>query len=147
VDELDSGQDARFDEWRTRVLDAPRAAVRPVSGTDPLPLLTLHFDTALLRWIAACAIYPELHWDLTLWLGRRLSLADRPLVTPGHLISIFRLPWFVEGRIPDEARQALLDYLTASDPALLHALRLEIAKTRRPAPRPTTACTWCSTSG
>lgn len=70
-------------------------------------------DEAMRLWIAVCAFYPTLHWQLTLHLGillqAHLNRAD--LVSISNLLEISRLPWFIEGRIPDDARIELLDWL------------------------------------
>lgn len=71
--------------------------------------LSQHFDSNSLRWIAACAVYPELHWDLTLQLGEALSTPTTPLLSFERVAALARLPWFRRGRIPDTLRQQLLD--------------------------------------
>ncbi len=68
-------------------------------------------DESLIHWIAACAIYPTLHWDLTMYLGQELSTEDKNLLTFDHINQLTRLPWFVEGKIPEQARLELLEYL------------------------------------
>ncbi|MFK7774265.1 MAG: hypothetical protein AB8F94_19105 [Saprospiraceae bacterium] len=68
-------------------------------------------DESLVHWIAACAIYPTLHWDLTMYLGQELSTEDKNLLTFDHINQLTRLPWFVEGKIPEQARLELLEYL------------------------------------
>lgn len=68
-------------------------------------------DESLIHWIAACAIYPTLHWDLTMYLGQELSTEDNNLLTFDHIHQLTRLPWFVEGKIPEQARLELLEYL------------------------------------
>ena len=157
VEETEAGEDARFDEWRERVQDAPAAFWQPDSEV-PMPLLQLQYDDRMLRWIAACAIYPALHYDLTLWLGRQLhlttladlttlsKLSNLPRLSNVHtaeqpielndLTSLFRLRWFVDGHIPQTARVALLDWLQAEDPALLSQLRLALADLLRQNPPP-----------
>lgn len=75
VDELDVGQDAHFEDWQKHVKDAPQSIFQP-NADDPLPALMLQFDPQMLRWVAACAIYSSLHWDLTLWLGRQLAVGS-----------------------------------------------------------------------
>ena len=75
VDELDVGQDAHFEDWQKHVKDAPQSIFQP-NADDPLSTLMLQFDPQMLRWVAACAIYPSLHWDLTLWLGRQLAVGS-----------------------------------------------------------------------
>lgn len=68
-------------------------------------------DESLVHWIAACAIYPTLHWDLTMYLGQELSSEDNNLLTFDHINQLTRLPWFIEGKIPEQARLELLEYL------------------------------------
>lgn len=106
-----------------------------------LPDLQRHFSTPYIDWIAACALWPTLHWDLTLYLGKVLEdlgngnngqngqnrdgsgqagtllhFADgsgqaRPLLHFAGIRELTRLPWFVEGRIPEAARATLIEYL------------------------------------
>lgn len=68
-------------------------------------------DESLIHWIAACAIYPTLHWDLTMYLGQELSTEDKNLLTFDNINQLTRLPWFIEGKIPEQARLELLEYL------------------------------------
>ncbi len=76
--------------------------------------LRRHYSEPMLKWIAACAIWPTLSWDLTLFLGEKLSeLLEVPLVAFNQMRSLNRLPWFSQGRIPERAREILLDFLAA----------------------------------
>jgi hypothetical protein len=61
----------------------------------------------LFQWLCACAVFPELHWELTLQLA---ALAGEPdeLLTETNLLALCRLSWFRAGRIPDAARWELL---------------------------------------
>jgi hypothetical protein len=90
-------------------------------GSGDLPLdidpeqvnasLSGHFSAAMMRWISACALYPELHWDLTLRLGEALSFpGDAPLVTFEHVAALARLPWFRQGHMPNAVRSQLLEF-------------------------------------
>jgi len=144
IEETQEGEEARFGEWREQVHDAPAAFWQP-DPEVPLPLLQLQYDERMLRWIALCAIYPSLHYDLTVWLGRiaspdltilkKLSNPTHP-VTLADLTDLFRLRWFVEGQIPQTARAALLDWLQAEDPELLARTRLALAELLRQSPPP-----------
>jgi len=89
------------------------ALYEPVEFThDLLSDLQRHFPPAIVDWIAACAIWPTLHWNLTLHLGRALSAHhDTDLLRFEHLRELTRLPWFTEGRMPEGARAPLFDYL------------------------------------
>jgi len=65
-------------------------------------------------WLAACAVYPELHWDLTLELGRLLSVLDGLRRLEGSGLSrLVRLPWFRQGALPEWLRLWLLSDLPA----------------------------------
>src|SRR5262249_52285698 len=78
-------------------------------------------------WLSACAVYPELNWDLTLFLGQSVTDgAGAPLLTLPRLAALVRLPWFRQGFMPDWLRQRLIDDLgperegiVRSRPALL----------------------------
>lgn len=63
----------------------------------------------LLSWVAACALYTELHWDLTLAIGRTLRGETEPEIPFADLRLLARLPWFKRGYMPQEVRSALLD--------------------------------------
>ena len=75
--------------------------------------LKAHFDEPMLYWIVVCAIYPSLHWNLTIRLGRLIEeqFPGTELLTIDRLQSLFRLPWFVQGKIPNPARNELLQWL------------------------------------
>jgi len=125
LEELEMEEDARFDAWPDRVKDAPR---EPIALNGALiPSLQAHFGGPMMQWIAACAVYPSLHWDLTLYLGQQLSLGKENLLTVGNLLQLTRLSWFTEGRIPPATRASLLEWLEAEQPALLGQLRLQLA--------------------
>jgi len=58
-------------------------------------------------WFSACAIYPELRWQLTLYLGKQLnSLREE------RLAKLARLPWFRYGYMPDWLRERLVKDLS-----------------------------------
>lgn len=78
---------------------------------DSRVLLSLdhHYSRPMRRWISACAVYPQLHWDLTLRLGHLLSQGeDRSLVTYENVLQLSKLEWFQTGEIPEDARKVLL---------------------------------------
>ena len=52
-----------------------------------------------------------MHWDLTLYLGQELSTEEENLLSLDNLLQLSRLPWFVDGQIPEAARLELVDYL------------------------------------
>jgi ABC-type branched-subunit amino acid transport system substrate-binding protein len=64
-------------------------------------------------WFSACAIFPEIHWNITIYLGTQLqteegiSLLDE--CSPSTLV---RLPWFRYGYMPDWLRMRIILTLT-----------------------------------
>lgn len=79
----------------------------------------------LLQWIAACAIPPILFWDWTLYAGKMLGSTENEALSLENLLRIARIPWFIEGEMPDAARQALLDWMEEKYPDTLYRLRYE----------------------
>src|SRR5262249_10468390 len=68
--------------------------------------LQLHLGTIGFQWFAACAVYPEVHWGLTLRLGSLLVAKAEEMER--LLPSLARLVWMREAFIPDWLRAALL---------------------------------------
>lgn len=108
-----------------RFADLP-ADVRAVAEWAPIHLetplarsLRRHFEPELCAWIAACAVWPALHFDLTLRLGRLLSTPENNLLSYDKLTRMARLDWFANGHIPRAARAELLEFLDARHPELL----------------------------
>ena len=127
----------------------PDALQQPFAFAHELiPDLQRHFAQPHIDWIAACALWPTLHWDLTLYLGK--VLADRGTGDMGQndtgagqarslldfagIRELTRLPWFVEGRMPDAVRSILLEYLQAR--RLEQPLRLALRTLLEQAPPP-----------
>ena len=88
--------------------------------------LEQHYSPIMMRWIAACAVLPTLHWHLTLYWGRYLSSGEDRLLTLEHIQQLCRLPWFVQGEMPDYARVQLTAWLEQQYPELLRDLRKEL---------------------
>ena len=77
----------------------------------------------ILQWIAACAIPPVLFWDWTLYAGKYLGSMENDIVTLENMLRIARIPWFIEGEMPDDVRNTLLDWMEAEHPDALFRLR------------------------
>jgi internalin A len=98
--------------------------IRDIAETEPIQLqepimrsLRQHFDSGMLSWVAACAVYPALHFELTLQLGKVLSESlGYNLVTATNLLTISRLSWFTSGMIPVPVRKDLMKYLEQRHP-------------------------------
>lgn len=89
------------ERWLQRIAPAKREI------KQLLEQLHTFLDPDGLRWLAACAVYPELHWRLTLYLGAQLKVVDE-----ARLARLTSLPWLRYGYMPDWLRSALLDGLS-----------------------------------
>ncbi len=77
-----------------------------------MSVLKDNYSVPQLDWIAACAVWPQLSWDLTLHLGVTISEHhQQEVLSFAHLREMNRLPWFRQGQIPQRAREELLQYL------------------------------------
>jgi len=69
-------------------------------------------------WFSACAVYPELRWHLTLYLGYNLKTTEgNPLLSKdnpnhAHLAKLASLPWFRYGYMPNWLREQLIKDLS-----------------------------------
>lgn len=105
---------ARFPEvLRTRPLrwlerQPPAAAVVETLMAD----LHTYLDEAGFTWLCACAVYPAIDWNLTLYLGHALQTdVELPYLEPNRLLTLTRLPWLRYGYMPDWLRGQLLKSL------------------------------------
>ncbi|MCV6638838.1 hypothetical protein [Candidatus Albibeggiatoa sp. nov. NOAA] len=69
--------------------------------------LKQYLDEDGLLWLAACAIYPEVKWQLTVYLGQQLDV-----LSAERLGQLAKLPWLRYGYMPDWLRQALIAHLS-----------------------------------
>lgn len=122
---------ARPDPNRWRALDQDPAVPR-LDGDDPLPALQSYLGPRVYRWLCACAVYPELHWDLTLHFGG-LSILGPGLITEENLLRLLRLPWFRQGVIPDQVRSRLIEELSEAEERAVREAIVELLE-RNPAP-------------
>jgi len=88
-------------------------------------------DHGTFQWLCACAVYPELHWQLTLALG--LALQDQTRLDEARLLRLTRLPWFRIGRMPAALRPALIAALDPQNLQKVRAIIFQILK-RNPPP-------------
>jgi hypothetical protein len=68
-------------------------------------------------WLAACAVYPQLRYVVTVYLGQRLYGLGGQLYDERRLAQLVLLPWFGRGRMPDWLRRRLFSELTSSQQA------------------------------
>lgn len=111
VSHFEAASKPAFTIWQRHPEDAlPEGLERP-GGVEKL---RRYLGENLFRWLCACAVYSELQWHLTLYLGSLLS--DREsLLTEKNLWRLIRLPWFRVGLIPDDLRESLIAQLSRTD--------------------------------
>ncbi len=66
-------------------------------------------DLRLLKWIYACAIYPDFSWKLTLFLGEALTDNDFLYNTWDNIKQLARIEWFKQSYMPDWVRTVILE--------------------------------------
>ena len=89
------------------------------------------FIPPILHWIQACSLYPSLHLDLTLEIGEQVFNEFNSTAPPDEqvpfsapvILSVFELPWFREGLIPDAERAQLAIELKKDRPELSNGIR------------------------
>lgn len=108
----------RFDFWPEH-LDYN---LTDINTQLPLSDIGLYFSAPLRQWIAACAVYPELNWELTLALGKELSPPGLNLCQAEAISQLLRLDWFRKGHIPAPVRLALMkEWIDPKTLASVHA--------------------------
>jgi len=108
-----------------------RPAAPPAAEvTRLLQHLRGYLDQAEWRWFRACAVaFPVLHWELTVFLGQKLTWDGQPVFSEKSLQKLAALPWFREGQIPLWLRQRLVEELNQAEKKTLHQLLAEWLKT------------------
>jgi len=100
-------------------------------------------DATTRNWLACCALWPELHYDLTLWIGNWLEQESGvPVTSFERLNELLRLPWFSQGAMPDAVRVLLLNELRATEPTLEPRLRNALHQLLREQGPPTDSAAW-----
>lgn len=125
--ELSETNDLR--RWRQYHPESPSPAV---DQPNSIGALRNHLGEESFQWLCACAIYPELHWDLTVYLGA-LPCMGANLVRQDNLIRLIRLPWFRTGAIPEDLRWLLIHEL---EPEKERSIRLAIVDLMEKNPPP-----------
>ncbi|MBN8450909.1 MAG: caspase family protein [Candidatus Accumulibacter sp.] len=100
-----------------RLLDAESPGEPLISRV--IAALEHDLPPAAFTWLAGCAVYPEIHWGLTLRIGACLIADERQLAE--RLPALAQLPWLRHGYMPDWLREALLARLPAAAEELIRA--------------------------
>ena len=71
-------------------------------------------------WLSACAVYPAIDFNLTLYLGTNVkNPAGEPLFSFERLASLFRLPWLRSAYMPDWLRLEFVRSLSRQQAAII----------------------------
>lgn len=118
---------------------ASGAGGAPVDFNRPITIKMLrdYLGKEVFEWLCACAIYPELHWDLTLYLGALPSLGNN-LVQEKNLLRITGLPWFRTGSMPDNLRWLLINELPPEKARAIRTSLIQLLEKNAP-PKETVA--------
>jgi len=114
-----TSSEAEYSEFPPFLRDYPRRwlerhAPEPIELLELLKQVRFFLGKAGYYWFSACAVYPELHWELTLYLGDKLTSDGKKLLTEEHLAKLARLPWFRSGYMPEWLRERLVEDLLAA---------------------------------
>ncbi len=118
--------------WKNQLKDVAQFSVEIEEDRDIVQQLHWHYTADEVKWIASCAVYPALHWDLTLYLGdlvardNRAGLLKEQFLTVDRISRLNQLPWFLQGKMPNEVRSQLVDWLSVQHPDLLSQIREEL---------------------
>lgn len=103
-----------------------------------LPQVKDYLGAAGFQWLCACAVFPKLHWHLTIFLGNTLkTAADTSLLEASSMTDLARLPWFRHGYMPDWLREYLISLLSPQQEQIirqnLQSLLLTVVQGEQPA--------------
>jgi hypothetical protein len=129
VDHFESTLLTDLRSWRqSGVKLPPRELDRP----GVAEALRRYLGEETFNWLCACAVYPELHWDLTLYLGS-LPCMPEGLVKEENLLRLIRLPWFRTGSMPDEVRWMLIGELDREKEKVIRSAIINLLEKNPPA--------------
>lgn len=134
VDHFETTVPADLRSWVRGDFESPALAATPA---ETVAALRHSLGADAFQWLAACAVYTELQWNLTLYIGSLPALPPG-LLTETNLLKLIRLPWFRVGTIPDEVRWLLINELAVERQRAVRAALVELLE-RDPAPPETFA--------
>jgi len=85
---------------------------RPLDSKRLCKQLQDYLGESGFHWLCACAAYPMLSWDLTVYFGYKILNECDSLET--KLSALVRLPWFRYGEMPDWLRIRFLSDMSAT---------------------------------
>ncbi len=121
---------SKFDTKKWNKIDLP--ASFPTDIAENISNLRAYLGEDTFQWLCACAIYPELQWDMTLYLGTLPCMPD-DLINEENLLRLIHLPCFRKGVMPDTLRWELI---TNIDDEKIHIIRKAIITLIEKSPPP-----------
>jgi|GEM_PF-4499478 len=147
VDQFEKEEPSKLSTWFS-------PAAKPLPDFDATPDLEEikeFLGEEVFQWFACCALYPELNWNLTLFLGKRLESIISPpppqeeavlalfeeesvtgLLNERNLLQLIQLPYFRTGFIPDEVRIKLVEGLSPEVAKLAREAIIEVIQNHAP---------------
>jgi formylglycine-generating enzyme required for sulfatase activity len=120
-------------DWHEKPSNQPFAAdPKPLFLPDDIDadaLESITDDPLLFQWICACAVYPELHWNLTVYVGTKIQ--KKP-VTETQVLRLLQLPWFQKAEIPDPWRRVLIQKLSEANKEATHEAIVDLLEQNQP---------------
>ncbi|BBM86211.1 SUMF1/EgtB/PvdO family nonheme iron enzyme [Candidatus Uabimicrobium amorphum] len=101
---------------------------KPQEISELQEALREYLDDSGYRWLQRCAVYPQIHWKATLYLGHMRDDNATTLFSEKRLLRLMRLPWFRHSAMPqwlrthlqqdleNEERQQVLDAIQHLQP-------------------------------
>lgn len=120
--------------WSPAGLQIPPADLDENTSVE---VLKSYLGEQAFQWLCACAVYPELQWNLTLFLGS-LGCMSPTTVREQNLLRLIRLPWFRNGSLADAMRWPLINQLGETREREVRAAIIHLLE-KSPAPAGTLA--------
>jgi formylglycine-generating enzyme required for sulfatase activity len=95
---------------------------------DLLKELNIYLGVSCMEWLAACAIFPEINVNLTMFLGEKLEVINEV-----NILKLSRLPWFRLNSMPNWFRLRLINVLPEKQKQILRdAIKEQILRNNNP---------------
>lgn len=128
VEYFETGEVESLGRWARK---EPASPPRDLDSRSVVRELRTYLGHDTFQWLCACAVYPRLQWDMTLFIGM-LPCMPSGLVSDENLLRLIRLPWFRESHMPEDVRQLLMREL---NPKIDRAVRAAIIELLQQSPR------------
>jgi hypothetical protein len=115
--------------WRPPTDPHPMPHMDEETGT--IEALSSYLGPDLFQWLCACAVYPDLRWELTLTLGSLPSMPEG-LICEENILRLSRVPWFRKGSIPDTVRARLVATLEPTRADQIREALVRLLEVNRP---------------